>query len=87
MTPNPQDGEIGRRSALPVSVSGEWRFPAGSWARPASVVCRLCGRPLFGRVWRSVVNGVPCDFCDPGCEALLHDYWLPRHGPATAPEP
>lgn len=65
---------------------GEWRTPGGDWARPVSVVCRLCGRPLFGRVWTAETEGSPTDFCDPECEALLHDYWLPRYGPAAATE-
>ena len=64
---------------------GEWRTLSGDWARPAYVACRLCGRPLFRRVWSAEVDGANADFCDPGCETLLHDYWVPRHL-ATVPE-
>ena len=62
---------------------GEWRRLRLDWARPAAAVaCRLCGRPLFGRVWTADANGAPADFCDPDCERLFHEYWLPRYGEA-----
>ena len=59
---------------------GEWRTLERDWSRPPQVSCRLCGRPLFGRVWSAPVEGANADFCDPGCERLFHEYWLPRHG-------
>lgn len=59
---------------------GTWRAPHGNYARPATTACRLCGRPLFGRVWTAPLAGAPADFCDPECEVLLHTYWLPRYG-------
>lgn len=62
---------------------GEWLTLSGDWARTAFVACRLCGRPLFGRVWTAEVDGEHADFCDPGCETLLHDYWLPRYRPTV----
>jgi hypothetical protein len=31
---------------------------------------------LVGRVW--VTGGRM--FCEPACEQLYHEYWLPRHG-------
>ena len=50
------------------------------WARPAQDACRLCGRPLFGRVWSAEAEGETADFCDPDCEKVFHEYWLPRYG-------
>jgi hypothetical protein len=64
---------------------GEWRTLRLDWARPVPVVCRLCGRPLFGRVWSGDAGGEPADFCDDDCEALFHEYWLPRYGHSTPP--
>jgi hypothetical protein len=58
---------------------GEWRTLRLDPARPAAVACRLCGRPLFGRVWSAELAGGG-DFCDPECERLFHEYWLPRYG-------
>ena len=76
-------------------VVGEWRtqrqgsagpdWARSEWARPGQVACRLCGRPLFGRVWSAAVDGVAADFCDPDCETLFVEYWLPRHGDSPAP--
>jgi hypothetical protein len=59
---------------------GEWRELQVDWSRPAQATCRLCGRPLFGRVWSAEAEGERADFCDPGCESLFHEYWLPRYG-------
>jgi hypothetical protein len=64
----------------------EWRTLSLDWARPASVACRLCGRPLFGRVWSAEVEGGSADFCDPECETLFVEYWLPRYGDSAPPE-
>jgi hypothetical protein len=64
----------------------EWRTLSLDWARPAAVACRLCGRPLFGRVWSAEVEGVSADFCDPECETLFVEYWLPRYRDAAPRE-
>jgi hypothetical protein len=37
-------------------------------------------------VWTAEVGGERADFCDPDCEALFVDYWLPRYGEARPPE-
>jgi hypothetical protein len=55
----------------------EWRELRLDRLRPEPVACRLCGRPLFARVW-SDEHG---EFCDPDCAGLFVAYWLPRHGP------
>jgi hypothetical protein len=63
---------------------GEWRTLRLDPSSPAAVACRLCGRPLFGRVWSADAAGDPADFCDPDCETLFHEYWLPRYGEAAS---
>jgi hypothetical protein len=63
---------------------GEWRTLRLDRLRPEPVACRLCGRPLFGRVWSAEPAGERADFCDPECEQLYVEYWLPRHG---SPQP
>jgi hypothetical protein len=64
---------------------GEWRTLHLDWTRPVAVACRLCGRPLYGRVWSADVGGERPDFCEPECETLFHEYWLPRYGVAAQP--
>ncbi len=61
---------------------GDWRTLRLDRLRPTPVACRLCGRPLFARVW----SAEPGDFCDPECETLFVQYWLPRHGGLPQPE-
>lgn len=65
---------------------GKWRMLHLDWSRPPAVACRVCGRPLFGRVWSAEVGSERSDFCDPGCEALFREYWLPRYGDAVRRE-
>jgi hypothetical protein len=67
------------RDEAEATPGGEWRALSADWACPAFVACGLCGRPLFGRAWSAAVDGEQTDFCDPDCEELLHEYWLPRH--------
>jgi hypothetical protein len=36
-------------------------------------------------VWSADAGGTRSEFCDPECEKLFHEYWLPRYGePAEA---
>jgi hypothetical protein len=35
---------------------------------------------VIGSAWRAEVGGAARDFCEPRCETLFVDYWLPRHG-------
>lgn len=65
---------------------GDWRTLTVDWSRPSTVACHLCGRPLFGRVWRAELDEGSADFCDPGCETVFHEYWLPRYGDAPPAE-
>jgi hypothetical protein len=35
---------------------------------------------LPGVVWRAEIGRSACEFCDPECEELYWEYWLPRYG-------
>lgn len=63
---------------------GEWRTLRVEWLTTRGVACRLCGRPLFGRVWHGEAGEEAADFCDAECERLHRDYWLPRYGNSTS---
>jgi hypothetical protein len=58
--------------------SGRWeeRGHAGDYLRKSSIHCSCCGRMLVRRAWVSVGRV----FCEPECEQLYRDYWIPRHG-------
>ncbi len=63
---------------------GDWREVSVSRRFAPAPSCALCGRPIFGRAWWADAGGAPREFCEPECEALYIEYWLPRHGAATA---
>lgn len=56
------------------------------WTRSAALTCRLCGRPLGRRAWSDDPDGGGELFCEPDCEALYREYWLPRYGDAARAE-
>jgi hypothetical protein len=56
-----------------------WREHTVSWRATNLVYCDLCGRLLPRRAWTAVVEGELRRFCEPDCETLYRDYWLPRH--------
>jgi hypothetical protein len=60
----------------PEPGSWEERSLAGNYLLKRSVHCTCCGRMLIGQVW---VSGGRV-FCEPECEHLYREYWLPRHG-------
>jgi hypothetical protein len=62
--------------------SGRWeqRGHAANYLLKSSVHCTCCGRMLIGQAW--VVGGRV--FCEPACEQLYREYWLPRHGAAES---
>ena len=63
------------------TVAGRWdeRGHAGNYLLKSSIHCACCGRMLVRRAWVSEGRV----FCEPECEQLYRDYWIPRHG---APE-
>ncbi len=42
--------------------------------------CDLCGKMMVKQFWRVEYGGQSLSFCNPRCEAIWFDYWLPRYG-------
>jgi hypothetical protein len=66
---------------------GRWHTPAADWRETRHTPCALCGRPLTGRRWQVLTGPTAGTFCDPDCEEIYRDYWLPRYradGAATS---
>jgi hypothetical protein len=61
---------------------GYWRTPAQSWWETTVVNCALCGQMIPRQQW---VSEEGLRFCAERCEALYRSYWIPRHGPKSAP--
>jgi hypothetical protein len=59
-------------------IAGRWeeRGHAGDYLLKGSVHCSCCGRMLIRRAWVSEERV----FCEPECERLYREYWIPRHG-------
>jgi hypothetical protein len=65
---------------------GEWATSEISYLRANRLHCDLCGQPLAGRYWATVIEGVgEKAFCDPGHAQKYVDYWLPRYGANAEP--
>jgi hypothetical protein len=65
-------------SAVASEGAGQWqeRGHAADYLLKRSVHCDCCGRMLISRAW--VSDGHV--FCEPECERLYRDYWIPRYG-------
>ena len=56
---------------------GRWEENTAKWYEQTMVYCDLCGRIIPKNFW-IVEEGVErLVFCDPDCEQLYRDYWLP----------
>ena len=53
---------------------------ANSYMETTSVRCSLCGKAIAKKAW--VVEGEHGEkiFCEPDCERLYIDYWIPKYG-------
>jgi hypothetical protein len=60
------------------AAAGRWeeRGHAADYLLKSSVHCSCCGRMLIRLAWTSEGRV----FCEPECEQLYRDYWIPRHG-------
>lgn len=67
MTSSSQDTSIGQ---------WEERGHADDYLVKTSIHCTCCGRMIVRHAW--IVG--ECVFCEPACEQLYQDYWLPRYG-------
>lgn len=60
----------------------EWqdRGAARQYMNPSALNCKVCGKTIPTRAWVVRIDDHELIFCDPDCERLYHDYWLPRYG-------
>lgn len=63
-------------------IMGEWqeRGRASDYLNQRAVDCRFCGKSIPRRAWVAVQDGRESIFCDPECQRLYREYWLPRYG-------
>ena len=59
----------------------EWqlRGKACNYLDQRPIVCNFCGKSIPRRAWVASHDGFETIFCDPDCERLYHEYWLPRY--------
>lgn len=62
--------------------SGQWedRGQAQSYFETRAVHCSLCGKAIPRRTWVVAMAGEELLFCEPDCERVYRDYWLPKYG-------
>lgn len=56
---------------------GHWEENTAKWYEQTMVYCDLCGKIIPKNFWvvKSETNRLV--FCNPDCEQLYGDYWLP----------
>jgi len=71
-----------RRVSWGQQSMGEWqeRGRASDYLNQRDVDCVFCGKSIPRRAWVLIREGHELIFCDPECERLYQDYWLPRYG-------
>jgi hypothetical protein len=62
---------------------GEWRPLDKGHLGLQQVFCDTCGQMIPRLAWHESVAGHEMRFCQERCAALMHSYYLPRHGPPT----
>ncbi len=56
---------------------GHWEENTAKWYEQTMVYCNLCGRIIPKKFWIVEEGSEKLVFCDPDCEQLYQDYWLP----------
>jgi len=61
---------------------GEWqdRGKSSDYLSKLDVYCAFCGKSIPRRAWVTIQGGHESIFCNPECERLHHEYWIPRYG-------
>ncbi|MBV7338537.1 hypothetical protein KFU94_62015 [Chloroflexi bacterium TSY] len=59
---------------------GQWETLETTWWETNVVNCSFCGEMIPRREWVSEIEGQRRVFCQPECEQLYLDYWVPKHG-------
>lgn len=62
---------------------GHWEENAAKWYEQGMVYCELCGRIIPKNFWIAEEGGERLVFCNPDCEKLYRDYWLPAQAKET----
>lgn len=57
------------------------------WYEQRMVHCDLCGKIIPRDYWGVHENGKKLVFCDPDCEQLYREYWLPSQRPKAPKRP
>ncbi len=56
---------------------GRWDENTAEWYEQTMIYCDLCGRIIPKNFWVVEEGTERLVFCDPDCEQLYHDYWVP----------
>jgi ribosomal protein L24E len=59
---------------------GHWKKIDTQWHETSVINCELCGQMVPRDVWIATVEGDGKTFCNPECERVYRDYWLPKYG-------
>jgi hypothetical protein len=63
------------------SRKGMWRQRSTAIYDTEIITCTLCGKMIPMRYWVvEQADGSEKTFCDPDCEQLYREYWLPKYG-------
>lgn len=61
-------------------MSWQERGRANAYFDNADVHCCVCGKHIARMAWVVMRDDTELIFCEPDCERLYEDYWLPRYG-------
>lgn len=56
---------------------GSWRQNTAQWYEQTMVYCDVCGKIIPKNFWVVKEGSRELIFCDPSCERLYRDYWVP----------
>ena len=56
---------------------GRWEENTAQWFEQTMIYCDLCGRIIPKNFWIVEDGTERLVFCNPDCEQLYNDYWLP----------
>jgi hypothetical protein len=58
----------------------EDRGLANAYMETGAIRCDLCGKSIARKAWVVARDEGEKLFCEPDCERLYDDYWLPKYG-------
>ncbi len=60
---------------------GHWEENTAKWYEQTMVYCNVCGKIIPKNFWIVEEGAEKLVFCNPDCEQLYRDYWLPSQKP------